>query len=544
MSEEIDLNSAVVVQLKRALNEPVNFLRLLITKSEAFERFRRSISKSSLMLAIVDATVSQISIEWLKQRAGEFERFVTTAKRLLTLATRMVALRKTDSKICLVSRVGSKGEIAIAWLLLANREFPGEMSAAEARELPLDSEVGFELQDGYHRIDLPSNCWIRRFGTPSNGEARNPAIASSVCVRRDGFDLTVRLLPTNDRAFFTSPTQFLQGKFDFKILRCRLLEFMENEQHGFEGVRVEIIARASSEDRARAEEAVFRLQSDVRELAAELIDSIKTAKSVTVADTGGSYTRRLPPRIQSLVPDEFHKLVRQVAEYQRQVQNGERSDNYAVILLGEPGTGKTSSVLQLASELAFTVYTVSLKYLIQTSRTSTGHTLFLVEEFETSFAQTIEAEDELPSNAAAPTTTKSTADRLSKLYNILDGLSSIHGCLIVFTANSIPNELRENYRPFFRMGRINTVVKFPSRIEPHRIREAVKQRLELEHPDVCELALAECHRLSEFTPSEISEFLGNLVFAARTRDEDATAHSIFSTVLETIDQEKTIRCSG
>jgi hypothetical protein len=164
-----------------------------------------------------------------------------------------------------------------------------------------------------------------------------------------------------------------------------------------------------------------------------------------------------------------------------------------------------------------------------TPSVSYGRCMILIEEFETSFEKAV---SEFSPGGES---------NLSRLYNLLDGSSALQGCVVVLTANSIPDALRRRYAPFFRVGRIDTVVRFPSHVPVERIQEAIECKFSRVNADLCAAAVAEAPAVARFSPSEIVEFVRTVEQEWESRSEGTPVETVIRNARETLEQEKASR---
>lgn len=534
-------SQAVVLQIKKAIDQPANFLKLLITKSRAFEHFRKSLAGSALALALVDAAVSQISFQWLQQQFAEVARFVDTIKRLLVLARKLVSRKKNEPVEKFVCNLDAQeqGELAIAWILIANRNHREEVEAAwkisqAAKKASTSTDasssrlVPRNLEGRYSLVNAPENSWAHRFGRPPGSPLEPIRTPWQIKLTREGIPLTVRIIPVSGHAACEGSLEgFNAGKLESELKRC-----VENENFP-NLVRLEIISKSTLSRRASAEDVVARLSDDIRTLGLELFASRKKQPSVTIYERNTCFVRKFPSRVPALAPPEFHSLARRVGEFLREIQTGERADNFSAILIGEPGTGKTSGALQLALQFGLQVQIFTLEEFCNlTPNMVHGRTMILIEEFETSFEA-----------ALAKQKPQDRSNGLSRIYNLLDGSSHLQGCVVVFTANSIPLVLKQRYPAFFRVGRIDLVVTFPPNLTPERLQEAFDFKFGRDHPELCAAVPRYLDVLGSFAPAEVCELLRIMTFVWKSRSPADTADSVFQQVIGSMVQERETRAS-
>lgn len=147
---------------------------------------------------------------------------------------------------------------------------------------------------------------------------------------------------------------------------------------------------------------------------------------------------------------------------------------YAAILAGKPGTGKSSTILAIASELNRDVEYINLAVmtantLIDRLNDSTDKKIFVFEDVDAlnSNAFNERTADDVKSNASVTNQTcvinaggdgglKAFTLSLSDLLNITDGLLSSDGAVCIFTTNHI----EKLDSALLRAGRMNKIVEF------------------------------------------------------------------------------------
>lgn len=139
--------------------------------------------------------------------------------------------------------------------------------------------------------------------------------------------------------------------------------------------------------------------------------------------------------------------------------------NYCGLLYGVPGSGKTSTILAIASELKRNVYYINLSQtnttqLLQAFNDNVNQAIFVFEDIDAisyKGASTRNADDGKDcENDNEIKLSKIFGISLSDLLNITDGLLASDGAICLFTTNHI-----EKLDPaFLRAGRMNKVVEF------------------------------------------------------------------------------------
>lgn len=139
------------------------------------------------------------------------------------------------------------------------------------------------------------------------------------------------------------------------------------------------------------------------------------------------------------------------------------------IFHGEPGNGKTSLIRALASDFDMNICLLSLSEMTDKSlraaiNSAPSNSIIAIEDFDGSFAvkkrkSNPEAEESLFDALEAPLT-------LSGVLNVLDGIVSLDGNIIILTTNHI-----ENIDPaILREGRIDKKIELP-KIDSESVKE-------------------------------------------------------------------------
>ena len=167
------------------------------------------------------------------------------------------------------------------------------------------------------------------------------------------------------------------------------------------------------------------------------------------------------------------------------------------LLYGKPGSGKTSSILALASELDWSVLCIDIakNRLDDVIRniTTRDHTIFLFEDVD-AVAKNVTNKKKKDKDGDEEDTEEVFVENddisLSQLLNITDGLITPYGSICVFTTNHI--ECLDE--AFLRDGRMDRKIEFKY-FKPFTTKQMIKDKLgfELEDPkdEVCPASLQE-----------------------------------------------------
>lgn len=136
--------------------------------------------------------------------------------------------------------------------------------------------------------------------------------------------------------------------------------------------------------------------------------------------------------------------------------------NYCALLHGVPGSGKTSTILAIASELKrnicyVNIASINAQQLMQVFNNDTENTLYVFEDIDAvSYKQASSREKHKDEDGTDDAQQKLFGVSLSDLLNITDGLLASDGTICLFTTNYI-----DRLDPaFLRAGRMNKVVEF------------------------------------------------------------------------------------
>lgn len=146
-----------------------------------------------------------------------------------------------------------------------------------------------------------------------------------------------------------------------------------------------------------------------------------------------------------------------------------------ILLTGQPGTGKTSLIITLASELGMPVYTLSLSAFdkesdfLEAVATIPARCVVVIEDIDT-YGVT-------RSRTSAPEKEKNDKISLSALLNVIDGICGGEDRILFMTTNH--PELID--RALVRPGRIDKIIE----IEPLR-RAAISNYLNRFYTDICD----------------------------------------------------------
>ena len=138
--------------------------------------------------------------------------------------------------------------------------------------------------------------------------------------------------------------------------------------------------------------------------------------------------------------------------------------NFCGLLYGVPGSGKTSTILAIASKLNRDVYyinmaSISLAQILKAiNGTDVSKTIYVFEDIDAVSYRNVESREnnDDKDNSGETSISKAFGLSLSDLLNITDGLLASDGTICLFTTNHI-----EKLDPaFLRAGRMNKIVEF------------------------------------------------------------------------------------
>lgn len=537
-----DANS-LIVQLRNP-NGP-NLLKLLVTNSAPFLRFRATCASSALLLALVDFLASQLSITWVRQKVGEVSDHVRTAKRLMLLVFRTLQ-RKRIERMCKFVRLvpaAEKGELVVAWLLILNRDHQSDALAAYAKEETLRFSNASKTSEDTNTLEIPivrlnepkrKNTWQQLAGGKSETMPNFVAVAQ---VRRGEFQIEVRLKPT--RQAVDQYGAYLINRMDGTIIWPPFLSYLDwcGETESLpSGLNLEFTVQTLDSRRKEANEVLETLETDLTQLGELLRKRDRTlsgppAIELKESRCGAMITtsRNLMPQLPSLVPIEMATLERDVADFLASIKTDGVRENYTALLLGPPGVGKTSNVLHLARNhgLSVTLHSLSSFCKCQAFQTPGKH-LVLIEEFETQFANLVQSDAQTASND------------LSRLYNLLEGSSNYQGGVVVLTANSIPAEYQRDFPAMFRVGRIDRIVHFSGQVPPAKLIVALEE-CQVPTEVVAQVREDSMEEIQDFTVSEVVGFARRLCREWRRQEPPKDPRTTVRQVLDERRIEQSLR---
>ena len=138
---------------------------------------------------------------------------------------------------------------------------------------------------------------------------------------------------------------------------------------------------------------------------------------------------------------------------------------FAALLEGVPGSGKSSTILALASELGrnieyINLSTSTMKDVLNSLNTDTNRVIYVFEDIDALNMSSSTNRDTENDNKAEITSAKIKLDlfsvSLSDLLNITDGLLSSDGAICIFTTN----HMEKLDSAFIRKGRMNGIYSF------------------------------------------------------------------------------------
>ena len=135
--------------------------------------------------------------------------------------------------------------------------------------------------------------------------------------------------------------------------------------------------------------------------------------------------------------------------------------NYCGLLYGVPGSGKTSTILAIASELKRNIYYMNMSQastsqILKALNDNTEDTIYVFEDIDAISYRGASSREDENGNEKDDIVSKVSGMSLSDLLNITDGLIASDGAICLFTTNHI-----ERLDPaFLRAGRMNKTVEF------------------------------------------------------------------------------------
>lgn len=531
----------------QAIEAPENFLQILVTKSAAFQKFRSSFAGSAVALALIDAFSKQLSLAWLRQKFQDVTNQTQVLFKLLKIVLCMCRLRQKKvemTRIKATMLASSQGSWVTAVYLWANGTYPEHMRNAHAKQLKrIEFETDkssrknsflqrmkqvnkFKDENVFFVGENQGGRWIRQWcKNPITEETWEASFPCTFSIPWESLIVNVSLAPLPRAADFNggrliSPS----GKLDEYRTSHSLQKLIESDVHP-NCLDLEVSSVVPMSERKSAGESLVRFLDHVKSEAGKFSRGQDPVKIVVTQHKGAcsySDTRWIPNLNHALVPEDVEIVRRDMRFFFSETP---RIQNYTFVLLGNPGTGKTSTVLQLAADFNLEVHVTSLSNFCDKQGSWEG--LVLIEEFETQIEDLISE--------------KADKSKLSKFYNLLDGSAQVQGSVIVLTANSVSDDLMRRYPAMFRKGRIDRFVRFPEKVsDENRIKA-----LELAFAPVSvELYVGALNHLSDFRDFSIADFsvfIQSTLRVWKRKTPEDSVKSLIQSVLDDLERERVSR---
>lgn len=189
-------------------------------------------------------------------------------------------------------------------------------------------------------------------------------------------------------------------------------------------------------------------------------------------DSSFSYSRKFKRSLESIFTDgdvhiDLYNDIKKFLDNKDVYRKLNYPYNYCALLYGVPGSGKTSTILALASMLHYNIRYVNLATitpirLMSALNESINHEICVFEDIDaistqsTSSRETVEGDDEDYDDCSKPIDPMSNRISLSDLLNITDGLLASDNTICIFTTNHI-----EKLDPaLIRAGRMNKLIEY------------------------------------------------------------------------------------
>lgn len=132
---------------------------------------------------------------------------------------------------------------------------------------------------------------------------------------------------------------------------------------------------------------------------------------------------------------------------------------FGLLLIGEPGTGKSTTIELIATKYNMPVYIINLN-------TDNMNDTVLLNLLTTVPPRSIIAFEEIEKQICAIETNQSVSVTDSGILSALDGVPRLnHGVIFIATGNSIQNLRKELAEPLTRAGRIDKIYNFEEKID-------------------------------------------------------------------------------
>lgn len=228
----------------------------------------------------------------------------------------------------------------------------------------------------------------------------------------------------------------------------------------------------------------------------------------------GMYSMKLKRRLDSIftngnVHKELFNSIKDFISNRETYKKLNYPYNYCALLHGVPGSGKTSTILAIASELGRNICYVNVanlnaQSLLKALNDGTENTIFVFEDIDAvSYKNAGTREKNDDDNEDDGKLSKLFGMSLSDLLNVTDGLLASDGAICLFTTNYI-----DKLDPaFLRAGRMNKVVEFTN-MTPDVANDMIEAYLSTRVDDLKD----------NIKPAELQEMILDIILGNKTLD--------------------------
>lgn len=228
----------------------------------------------------------------------------------------------------------------------------------------------------------------------------------------------------------------------------------------------------------------------------------------------GMYSMKLKRRLDSIftngnVHKELFNSIKDFISNRETYKKLNYPYNYCALLHGVPGSGKTSTILAIASELGRNICYVNVanlnaQSLLKALNDGTENTIFVFEDIDAvSYKNAGTREKNDDDNEDDGKLSKLFGMSLSDLLNVTDGLLASDGAICLFTTNYI-----DKLDPaFLRAGRMNKAVEFTN-MTPDVANDMIEAYLSTRVDDLKD----------NIKPAELQEMILDIILGNKTLD--------------------------